>query len=142
MKVAAISYRVPSLRMTNDDMIAMVDRLNPKVSSLRKVPYFRAVEKLYSRLGAKSRYLRDIEAGEKASDLILSAMDDRTFSRWDGARRSRLADLLWSSAEASLSRQTLFLCPCARNENHQLFRRCRCVHELGACPADLPTSAT
>jgi len=76
VKVAAISYRVPSLRMTNDDMIAMVDRLNPKVSSLRKVPYFRAVEKLYNRLGAKSRYVRDIEAGEKASDLILSAMDD------------------------------------------------------------------
>src|SRR6185503_7850353 len=38
--------------------------------------YLRAVEKLYSRLGASARHVRDVEAGEKALDTILAAMED------------------------------------------------------------------
>jgi 3-oxoacyl-[acyl-carrier-protein] synthase III len=76
MKIAAISYRVPSRVMTNSDMIEMVDELNPNVSRPRKAVYFRAVDTLYRRLGAKTRHVRDIVRGEKASDMILGAMDD------------------------------------------------------------------
>ena len=76
MKVAAMSYRVPSRIMTNSDMIAMVDRLNPEVSRVRKAVYLRAVDTLFGRLGAKTRHVRDVAGGEKAADLILGAMDD------------------------------------------------------------------
>jgi len=62
--------------MTNGDMIEMVDRLNPQVSRVRKAVFFRAVDSLYGRLGARTRHIRDVARGEKASDIILGAMDD------------------------------------------------------------------
>jgi acyl-CoA:acyl-CoA alkyltransferase len=76
MKIAAVAHRVPSRLMSNADMIEMVDRFNPGTSRLRKAAFFRAVHTLYGRLGAKTRYIRDIEAGEKATDIILGALDD------------------------------------------------------------------
>jgi len=76
MKIAALAHRVPSRLMTNADMIEMVDRFNPDISRLRKAAFFRAVRTLYGRLGASTRYIRDLEAGEKAADVILGALDD------------------------------------------------------------------
>ena len=76
MKIAALAHRVPSRLMTNADMIEMVDRSNPRVSRLRKAAFFRTVHSLYGRLGADTRYFRDLEAGEKATDIILGALDD------------------------------------------------------------------
>ena len=76
MKIAALAHRVPSRLMTNADMIEMVDRSNPDISRLRKAAFFRAVHSLYGRLGANTRYIRDLEAGEKATDIILGALDD------------------------------------------------------------------
>ncbi len=76
MQIAALSYRVPSRVMSNADMIELADRANPEVSPLRKAVFFRMVNALYSRLGARTRHVRDIEGGEKASDLILGAMDE------------------------------------------------------------------
>ena len=76
MKVAAISYRVPSRVMTNSDMIEMLDRQNPQASKVRKAVFFRTIDTLFGRLGAKTRHVRDIAAGEKAADVILGAMDD------------------------------------------------------------------
>lgn len=76
MKIAALAYRVPSRLMTNADMVEMVDRLNPDTSRLRKAAFLRAVHSLYGRLGAGTRHIRDLEAGEKAADIILGALDD------------------------------------------------------------------
>jgi 3-oxoacyl-[acyl-carrier-protein] synthase III len=76
MKIAALAHRVPSRMMTNTDMIEMVDRFNPGISRLRKAAFFRAVHSLYGRLGANTRHFRDLEAGEKATDVILGALDD------------------------------------------------------------------
>jgi 3-oxoacyl-[acyl-carrier-protein] synthase III len=76
VKVAAISYRVPSRVMTNSDMIEMLDRQNPQASKVRKAVFFRTIDTLFGRLGAKTRHVRDIAAGEKAADVILGAMDD------------------------------------------------------------------
>jgi 3-oxoacyl-[acyl-carrier-protein] synthase III len=76
LKIAALAYRVPSRLMTNTDMIEMVDRANPDISRLRKATFLRAVHSLYGRLGANTRYVRDLEAGEKATDIILGALDD------------------------------------------------------------------
>jgi 3-oxoacyl-[acyl-carrier-protein] synthase III len=71
-----MSYRVPSRVMTNSDMLAMVDQMNPDVSRLRKAVYLRTIDTLFGRLGAQTRHVRDIAGGEKAADLILGAMDD------------------------------------------------------------------
>jgi acyl-CoA:acyl-CoA alkyltransferase len=76
MKIAAISYRVPSRVMSNADMIEMVDRANPDISRLRKAVFFRAVRALYNRLGARTRHIRDTAGGELAANLILGALDD------------------------------------------------------------------
>ena len=76
MKVAAVSYRVPSRIMTNNDMIEMLDRQNPQASKVRKAVFFRTIDTLFGRLGAKTRHVRDIAGGEKAADVILGAMDD------------------------------------------------------------------
>jgi 3-oxoacyl-[acyl-carrier-protein] synthase III len=76
VKIAAISYRAPSRVMTNGDMIEMVNRLNPQISRIRKAVFLRTIDTLYGRLGAKTRHVRDIAGGEKASDVILGAIDD------------------------------------------------------------------
>jgi 3-oxoacyl-[acyl-carrier-protein] synthase III len=76
MKIAALAHRVPSRLMTNADMIEMVDRCNPDLLRPRKAAFFRAVRALYGRLGARTRYIRDLDAGEKAADIILGALDD------------------------------------------------------------------
>jgi hypothetical protein len=70
VKIAAFSYRVPSLIMSNSDMIEMVDRLNPETSRLRKAIFFRTIDTLYGRLGAKTRHVRDVARGEKAVDVL------------------------------------------------------------------------
>jgi 3-oxoacyl-[acyl-carrier-protein] synthase III len=62
--------------MTNSDMIEMLDRQNPQASKVRKAVFFRMIDTLFGRLGAKTRNVRDIAAGEKAADVILGAMDD------------------------------------------------------------------
>lgn len=76
MQIVALAHRVPSRLMTNADMIEMVDRLNPELSRARKAVFSRTVHSLYRRLGAETRYIRDLEAGEKASDIILGALDE------------------------------------------------------------------
>jgi 3-oxoacyl-[acyl-carrier-protein] synthase III len=76
VKIAAISYRVPSQKLTNSDLLDYMERSNPKVSPIKKAQYLKIVEKLLSQTGAKTRYLRNIDVGEKASDLIFSAIDN------------------------------------------------------------------
>lgn len=76
MKIAAISYCVPSRKLTNSDLLDYMERNNPKVSLIKKAQYLKIVEKLLSQTGAKTRYLRNIDAGEKAVDSIFSAIDD------------------------------------------------------------------
>jgi len=61
--------------MSNSDMIEMVDRLNPETSRLRNAIFFRTIDTLYGRLGAKTRHVRDVARGEKAVDVILGAID-------------------------------------------------------------------
>jgi len=76
MQIAAISYRIPSRKITNEDVIEILDRHNAHVSKVQKAIHFRTINELFEMLGAESRYVRDIAKGEKAVDLILGAMDD------------------------------------------------------------------
>ncbi len=76
MKIAAISYRVPSQKLTNSDLLDYMEQNNPKVSPIKKAPYLKIVEKLLRQTGAQTRYWRDIDGGEKAADSIFSAIDN------------------------------------------------------------------
>jgi 3-oxoacyl-[acyl-carrier-protein] synthase III len=53
-----------------------MERVNSNVSPLKKASYLKIVEKLLRQTGAQTRYLRDIEGGEKASDSIFTAIDN------------------------------------------------------------------
>lgn len=76
MKIAAVKHRVPSRKVSNDDVIDHIDRHNPSVSRTKKSCYLNAVDKLFRVCGARSRHWRDVDGGERAGDLILGAMDD------------------------------------------------------------------
>ncbi len=76
MKIASVAYRVPSWKVTNDALISYIDKCNPNVSAHKKLPYLKIVEKLLRQTGAQSRHWRDPEINEKASDLIIGAMND------------------------------------------------------------------
>jgi 3-oxoacyl-[acyl-carrier-protein] synthase III len=52
-----------------------MERSNSKVCPIKKARYLKAVERLLTQTGAKTRYLRNVDAGEKAADLIFSAID-------------------------------------------------------------------
>jgi 3-oxoacyl-[acyl-carrier-protein] synthase III len=76
MKITSIAYRVPSWRATNADLLTYLDKCNPTISKGEKRLYLNIVEKLLRQTGAETRYLRDLNTNEKASDFILGAMND------------------------------------------------------------------
>ncbi len=76
MKIASVAYRVPSWKVSNDDLLTYIDKCNPSVSALKKLPYLKIVEKLLRQTGAKTRHWRELNSHEKASDLILGVMKD------------------------------------------------------------------
>jgi acyl-CoA:acyl-CoA alkyltransferase len=76
MKIAAVAFRAPSRRYTNQDLIERIEQHNAEVPRCKKATYLRLVEKLLSSCGAETRHWREIDKGEKARDLIVGAMDD------------------------------------------------------------------
>ncbi len=75
MKIAAVSYRVPSTKVSNDDVIEHIARSNPNVTAARKERYLSAVRQLFNACGAHSRHWIATE-NDRPLDLILGAMDD------------------------------------------------------------------
>lgn len=76
MKILSVAYRVPSWKVTNDELLSYIDKCNPNVPALKKLPYLKVVEKLLRQTGAETRHWRDPKGDEKASELILGAMKD------------------------------------------------------------------
>lgn len=76
MKIAAVAYRAPSWKVTNYDLLTYMDKCNPNVPAQKKGPYLKMVERLLRQTGAENLYLRDPKRDEKASELILGAMND------------------------------------------------------------------
>jgi 3-oxoacyl-[acyl-carrier-protein] synthase III len=76
MKILSLAYRVPSWKATNYALLTYIDECNPSVPAFKKLPYLKVVEKLLRQTGAETRYWRDPNGDEKASDLILGAMKD------------------------------------------------------------------
>lgn len=76
MKIASLAYRVPSWKVTNKALLSYIDKCNPTVPVFKKKPYLKIVENLLRKTGAESRYWRDPNINEKASELILGAIND------------------------------------------------------------------
>ncbi|MBV9389435.1 MAG: hypothetical protein JOZ78_23685 [Chroococcidiopsidaceae cyanobacterium CP_BM_ER_R8_30] len=76
MQIASIAYRVPSWKVTHDVLLNHIDKCNPSVPDIKKLPYLKILGKLLRQSGADTRYWRDPHLNEKAFDLILGAMND------------------------------------------------------------------
>jgi 3-oxoacyl-[acyl-carrier-protein] synthase III len=76
MKIESLAYRVPSWKLNNEELITYIDKCNPQVTAIKKLPYLKMVQKLLRQTGAETRHWRDPQIEEKASDLILEAMQD------------------------------------------------------------------
>lgn len=74
MRIASVSLKHPSRLVTNDEIVTLLQQcsngVDPKV--LRK--YQRLVRGLLKRTGSVTRYVRDAQRGERASDLVTEAM--------------------------------------------------------------------
>lgn len=75
MKISSVAYSVPSWKVDNSELLAFIDKENPQVSAFKKKPYLKIVEKLLAQTGAVTRHWRDSRLDEKASDLILDAIE-------------------------------------------------------------------
>jgi 3-oxoacyl-[acyl-carrier-protein] synthase III len=76
MKIESIGVRIPTRKITNDDILKMLAEHSPETSTLLVKTYQRIVKGLFSAAGSQVRHVRDEEKGEKASDFILGAMTD------------------------------------------------------------------
>ncbi len=73
MIIRSLSLRTPSLRVTNDDVLAAISEANPNVSPRDVQRYCRTLASLLRRAGAQTRFYRDRAKGETALSLILDA---------------------------------------------------------------------
>jgi acyl-CoA:acyl-CoA alkyltransferase len=76
MKIDSIAKRVPSWKVTNDNLLTHIDKCNPSIAETQKVVYLEIVKKLLRQTGAETRHWRNPQIDEKASDLIIGAMND------------------------------------------------------------------
>ena len=75
MKISAVTYSTPSWKVSNQELLTLIDKNNPQVSTSKKKPYLKIVERLLRQTGAVTRYWRDPHTEEKASSLILEAIE-------------------------------------------------------------------
>jgi 3-oxoacyl-[acyl-carrier-protein] synthase III len=73
MRIASIAVRIPSRKITNEDMLAEIARLNPDSSPKQLNRYLRDLGFILHRCGFNTRFLRDRESGETAHALIHEA---------------------------------------------------------------------
>lgn len=76
MKIAAVKSRVPSRCLDNQALLEHIESFNPSVGAKERSRYLKLVHRLLERSGASSRYWRDFDGDERASELILGAIAD------------------------------------------------------------------
>ncbi len=73
MRISSIAVRIPSRKITNEDLLADIARANPGSSPKELSRYLRDVGFILNRCGSNTRFLRDRESGETAHALIHEA---------------------------------------------------------------------
>ncbi len=76
MKIEAVGVRLPSRRVTNDDILQMLEDHSNGISKVVLRAYQRAVKGLLKLAGSKVRYFRDTEKNEQAVSFIKGAIQD------------------------------------------------------------------
>jgi 3-oxoacyl-[acyl-carrier-protein] synthase III len=76
MKIDSIGVRIPSRKITNDDILKMLAEYSPDAPALLVKTYQRIVRGLFSAAGSQVRQVRDEAKGEKASQFIFGAITD------------------------------------------------------------------
>ena len=74
MRIESVAVKLPSRKVTNDDIFAFIEEASPDVSRVVRQTYLRMTRTLLDKCGAKTRFIRDKEKKEKAQELILAAM--------------------------------------------------------------------
>ncbi len=136
MRIESIGVSVPSRKVTNDDILKMLEENSDGMSPIIVKSYKRLVRGLFTMAGSDVRYVRDTDKDEKASTFIFEAMkaalekanltkDDIDLLIYCGVGKGFLEPA-----------NALFLCP---EDGHERFllRHRGCVHELDQGPGDL-----
>ncbi len=76
MRLEAVGARLPSRRVTNDDILQMLADHSNGISKLMLRSYQRMVKAMFKLSGCKVRYFRDTARNERAVDFIKGAMQD------------------------------------------------------------------
>ena len=76
MRIESIGVSVPSLKITNDDILKMLAEKSNGVSPIILKTYQRMVRGLFTMAGSNIRYVRDPDKDEKASQFIITAVKD------------------------------------------------------------------
>jgi acyl-CoA:acyl-CoA alkyltransferase len=74
MRISAITGKLPSKVVKNEDILEYIKEYSPNASKLEIGAYLRLTKALLNRTGSRNRYIRDLESGENARELILTAM--------------------------------------------------------------------
>jgi 3-oxoacyl-[acyl-carrier-protein] synthase III len=74
MRIESIGVSVPSRKVTNDDILRMLEENSNGTSLIVVKTYQRMVRGLLSMAGSDIRYIRDENKDERASDFIIEAM--------------------------------------------------------------------
>ena len=71
-----MSFKVPSRKVTNDDIFRMIEEANSETSKIKIKVYNRIIRSLLKEAGSQVRYIRNKEKDEKAVNLIVSVMKE------------------------------------------------------------------
>jgi 3-oxoacyl-[acyl-carrier-protein] synthase III len=71
--IRSLSLKTPSLRVTNDDVLAAILKANPDMPSRNVDKYCQTLARLLKRAGAQTRFYRNRAKGETALGLIVEA---------------------------------------------------------------------
>jgi 3-oxoacyl-[acyl-carrier-protein] synthase III len=76
MKIQSIAVKIPSLKVTNETIMNMIEEHSKDVSKVVVKSYQRMVMHMLKKSGAQDRYIRDLNKGERPMTFIRDAMQE------------------------------------------------------------------
>ncbi|HVO37880.1 MAG TPA: 3-oxoacyl-[acyl-carrier-protein] synthase III C-terminal domain-containing protein [Spirochaetia bacterium] len=75
MRIESIGVSVPTRKITNEDILRLLEEKSNGISPLILKTYQRMVKGLFTMAGSDIRYIRDTDKDEKAADFIIMAVE-------------------------------------------------------------------
>ena len=76
MRIEAVGVRIPTKKLTNDDILLELENQSNGINRTVLKTYQRMVKGMFKMAGSEVRHIRDTEKDERASTLIKGAMQD------------------------------------------------------------------